>query len=185
MADKPDNPFKFWEELKRRKHFSVIIAYAAAAFVIIELTNNITEPLSLPEWVPTLVILLLTIGFLLTIAFSWIYNVTPEGVQKTKPIKEGQKLEKTTTSNGWKIATYVSTIIIIGLLVFNIAGTRKQKGVDTELEKSIAVLLFKNYSADTNQDFMRNGLTDEIISHLRKTKAFEKVIHLNSILFNL
>jgi len=34
MADKPDNPTKFWEELKRRKVVHVITVYAAAAFVI-------------------------------------------------------------------------------------------------------------------------------------------------------
>ena len=47
MPDKPDNPFKFWEELKRRKVVRVIIGYAAASFIIIEVANNLTDSLHL------------------------------------------------------------------------------------------------------------------------------------------
>ena len=54
---------RFWLELKRRKVFRVVAVYAGAAFVIIELTNNVAEPLRFPDWVPTLVILILIIGF--------------------------------------------------------------------------------------------------------------------------
>ncbi len=57
------NPIiRFWHELRRRKVLSVIAMYAGAAFVIIELTNNVVDPLGLPNWIPTLVILLLVVG---------------------------------------------------------------------------------------------------------------------------
>ncbi len=74
---------RFWLELKRRKVFRVIALYAGAAFVIIEVTNNVVEPLGLPAWVPTLVILLLIIGFPVIAILSWIFDLTPEGVKKT------------------------------------------------------------------------------------------------------
>jgi len=45
----PEKPHNFWQELKRRKVFRVIAMYAAAAYVIIELSNNIVEPLNLPD----------------------------------------------------------------------------------------------------------------------------------------
>ena len=71
MADRPKKRSNFFQELKRRNVYRVIAMYAGAAFVIIELINNITEPLHLPEWTPTLVILLLAIGFPIVIIFSW------------------------------------------------------------------------------------------------------------------
>jgi len=81
----------FWQELKRRKVIHVIVVYATSALVIIELVNNITEPLRLPEWTPTLVIVLLSIGFPLAIIFSWIYDVSSKGITKTeKAIPEYQ-----------------------------------------------------------------------------------------------
>ena len=92
----PDNPKKlsqFWQELKRRRVVRVIIVYGTAALVIIELVDIIRSPLLLPEWKLTLVIVLLAIGFPIAFIFSWIFDITPKGIRKTKPIKlaKGQR----------------------------------------------------------------------------------------------
>ena len=175
MPDKPNNFASLWQELKRRKVVRVITVYAAAAFVIIELINNVAEPLSLPDWTPTLVIVLLAIGFPIAIIFSWIFDVTPEGVKKTKPIKEVQQQEpvKPTGSTVWKIATYISVVIIAALVVFHIVSGKKQVEDLTELEKSIAVLPFQNMSDNEEYAFFGDALTDEIIMQLYKINEFE------------
>jgi len=49
----------FWEELKRRKVVKVIIVYATISFVILQLLSVLIEPLYLPQWMMTLVIVLL------------------------------------------------------------------------------------------------------------------------------
>jgi TolB-like protein len=76
----------------------------------------------------------------------------------------------------------VVIIMIVVLFVFNVIGGRKQVAVDTDLKKSIAVLPFKNFSTDPDQEYMSDGLTDEIINHLYKIKSFDKVVSLSSIL---
>ena len=45
MPDKSNNPFKFWEELKRRKVVRVVPVYAAASFVLLELVDIIASKL--------------------------------------------------------------------------------------------------------------------------------------------
>jgi TolB-like protein len=172
MPDKSNNFFRFWQELKRRKVVRVITVYAAAAFVIIELINNIVEPLQLPDWTPTLVIVLLVIGLPVAIIFSWIFDVTPEGVKKTKPISKVTEQQKEIPSKltGWKIATYISIVIIIGLLIFNIIGGRKKTEVITELEKSIAVLPFLNDSEDQENTYFINGIMEEVLNNLQIIK---------------
>jgi hypothetical protein len=55
----PYNPkllANFWQELKRRKAFSVVTTYAATAYIIIEVTNNLSVPLNLPVWISKLVL---------------------------------------------------------------------------------------------------------------------------------
>jgi len=116
MPDKSNNPFKFWEELKRRKVVRVITVYAAASFVILELVSIVAPSLGLPSWTLNMVIVLLCIGFIISVILSWVYDITPEGVQKTKPVivkTQNEKPEKASGINGWKIATYASVIIII------------------------------------------------------------------------
>jgi len=91
MSNKSPKRFNLWEEFKRRKVFRVIVMYAGAAYVIIELVNNVAEPLRLPEWVPVIVIILLIIGFPVVAVLSWIFDITPQGIQKTVPAEIDQK----------------------------------------------------------------------------------------------
>ena len=49
MAESPGRLSRFWKELKRRRVVHVITVYASAAFVIIELVNNLSGPLNLPH----------------------------------------------------------------------------------------------------------------------------------------
>ena len=88
MPGDPNKLSRFWQELKRRRVIQVIIVYATAAFVIIDLVGNVTEPLNLPDWTPTFVIIILLVGFPLALIFSWIFDITPEGVEKTKSVDE-------------------------------------------------------------------------------------------------
>ena len=120
MSDKPKNPFRFFRELRRRKVIRVITVYCAAAFVIIEVSNNIADSLNLPGEISKWVVIALSLGLIITILLSWIFDITPEGIQKTKPVKEVRAESVPATSNRWRIATYVSIVVIIALIVFNI-----------------------------------------------------------------
>jgi TolB-like protein len=170
MPDKSNGQFQFWQELKRRKVIRRNTVYAATAFVILELVSIIADPLKLPEWTMLTVIVLLSIGFLISLILSWFYDMTPEGVQKIKSVKEIHKEvpEKQSHLKAWKIATYVSAVIIIGLLIFNIAGGRKQAEDRAILEKSIAVLPFKYMSDESEKQYLADGAMDDIILHLSK-----------------
>ena len=144
--------------------------------MIIELINNITEPLHLPDWTPTLVIVLLAIGFPIVIIFSWIYDVHPEGgIVKTESVNklEGEQTPK--PSNSWKIASYISFVVIVGLIVLNIFGGNRGPRIDKSLAKSIAVLPFINMSGEDEREFICDGLTEEVINNLFKVGSFDKV----------
>jgi hypothetical protein len=50
-------------------------------------------------------IVLLCIGFIIAIILSWIFDVTPDGIEKTKPSKELYEGDKPLAPNSWRIAT--------------------------------------------------------------------------------
>ena len=169
MATNPNKLSQFWQELKRRNVVRVITVYAGAAFVIIELINNITEPLRLPEWTPTLVIVLLAIGFPIAIIFSWIYDIHPEeGVVKTEPSEEVKAEDIPKSSNSWKIASYISFVVIVGLIVLNILPRTKRSDKNELLEKAIAVLPFINDSPNEEKMYFINGTMEAIHDNLCK-----------------
>ena len=96
MAQKLNSFEKFWKELKRRKVVHVITVYAAVAFVIMQVVDMVAEPLRLPVSTKALVIVLLCIGFIIAVFVSWIYDITPAGVKKTKPVSELKHVDHTT-----------------------------------------------------------------------------------------
>jgi TolB-like protein/Tfp pilus assembly protein PilF len=174
MAQKTNSFERFWRELKRRKVVHVITIYAATAFVILQLVDMIAEPLRLPISTKALVIVLLCIGFIIAIFLSWIYDITPAGVKKTKPASAVKHIDQsaTPTSSGWKIAIYVSAVIIVALVAFNLISKRNLNPDILKLEKSIAVLPFENMSDTEDPIWFGDAMTDEIIMHLYKVKEF-------------
>ncbi len=182
MVDNPNKLSRFWQELKRRKVVRVITVYAAAAFAILEVVSIIVEPLRLPEWTLPFIIVLLCVGFIIAVILSWIYDIHPEGgIVKTEPSNK-VKEDVTKPSNSWRIASYISFVVIVVLIALNIFGGRNRVTIDESLAKSIAVLPFQNFSTDPNQESMCLGLTDEIINHLYRIESFEKVVSLTSVL---
>ncbi|MGW8314549.1 MAG: tetratricopeptide repeat protein [Bacteroidales bacterium] len=156
MKNKANLLSLFWQELKRRKVIYVITVYASAAFVIIELINNIVEPLNLPERTPTFAIIILAIGFPVVVVISWLFDLTPKGIERTKPLEEIQEDERPVVQNRWQIATYISVAVIIGLIVLNLVGRPNLlKAGDI---RSMVVLPFDNFTGDDQLENMVSGM---------------------------
>jgi len=175
---------RFWQELKRRNVVRRNTVYAATAFVILELVSIIQEPLNLPEWTLQLVIILLSLGFIVSVVFSWIYERSPDGnLIKTKFVQEEINSEKTTSiSSAWRLATYISLALIVGLIVLNLIPRRSVSGNVAEAgstaslrDKSIAVLPFINDSPDEENAYFINGTMEAILDNLSKIEDLRVV----------
>jgi predicted ATPase len=71
-----DDPFRrFYRELKRREVFRVAAAYAAAAFVILQVTSLAVEPLALPDATMPTVWFVVLGGFPFALALAWLYEL--------------------------------------------------------------------------------------------------------------
>ncbi len=187
---------RFWLELKRRKVFRVIALYAGAAFVIIEVTNNVVEPLGLPNWVPTMVILLLIIGFPVIAILSWIFDLTPEGVKKTISFEDAAEDQEAEGVTGKRRKLKASDIVIavlviaVGILaypkIFSKDSLKDARDQDGRI--SIAVLPFENLSGDTLYNIWQGGFQNLLISTLsnseeltvRKYQAVNDVLNSNN-----
>lgn len=78
----------FWKELRRRKVVRVVTAYAVVSWVLVEVVVSLEEPLGLPDWTDTLVIVLLGIGFFVAAVLAWAYELTPDGIERAEPRAE-------------------------------------------------------------------------------------------------
>ncbi|MGW8316880.1 MAG: tetratricopeptide repeat protein [Bacteroidales bacterium] len=154
----PNKISRFWQELKRRNVFRVVTVYTGAAFVILSLVDMIREPFELPNWGFKLVIVLLSVGLIIAVILSWIYDIHPEGrIVKTEPADQRNKGDVPKTSNGWKIASYISFVVIVGLIVLNVFPRVKGGKRDANPDRSIAVMPFTNDSPGPDSEYVING----------------------------
>jgi tetratricopeptide (TPR) repeat protein len=179
MAQKINSFERFWKELKRRKTGKVIIAYAATAFIILQLADILTPALSLPTWTTTLVTLLLVLGFPLAVLFSWIFDITPEGIKKTESIEVSENKE-TIRKPVKKIFSASNIIIAVLIIVVAILAYPKIFKRDT-LEKlrssgeriSVAVMPFQNMTNDTIWNIWQDGIQDILITSLSNSEELK------------
>lgn len=82
---------RFYRELRRRKVIRVAAFYIVASWVAIEVASVILPEL-LPSWSVRLVILTAIFAFPIVIVLAWIFDITPEGVERTA--------DETTAANG-------------------------------------------------------------------------------------
>jgi len=69
-------------ELKRRKVYPVIAAYAVIAFILLQIGEITFAPLGLPNWVMVALIALVILGFPVVVILAWVFDITPTGIQR-------------------------------------------------------------------------------------------------------
>jgi adenylate cyclase len=73
---------RFFRELSDRKVFRVGLVYLAAGWLVLQVADVIVEPLGLPDWVLTLLVVFVLVGFPIAVGLAWAFEITPEGVKR-------------------------------------------------------------------------------------------------------
>jgi TolB-like protein/tetratricopeptide (TPR) repeat protein len=175
MAGISDKLSKFWLELKRRKTNRVIILYAAAAFSILQLVDILAPALSLPEWTITFIIIVLAIGFPVSLVFSWIFDITPGGIEKTKPVSEKKRHKMKNQLKAWQGTTMVSWLVIVALISYNFTKNKIESNEIRQTEKSIAVLPFESLTPDEIQPYTCDVISSIITTDLKKIQEIRVI----------
>jgi tetratricopeptide (TPR) repeat protein len=186
MSESPNKLIKFWQELKRRKVFGVVTTYAATAYIIIEVTNNLVVPLNLPDWVATFVVLLLAIGLPVVIVLSWIFDFTPKGIKKTESLEESEKEGIPTKPVKRKLRpSYVlNAILIIAVIVLAYPRIFERNTLEnlrsSDGRISVVVMPFKNITNDTIWNVWQDVIQVNLITSLSNSGQL-KVRQIESI----
>jgi adenylate cyclase len=182
----PEKPNNFWQELKRRKVIRVIIGYAAASYVILELISIIAEPFSLPEWTLRLVFILLCTGFIITIILSWIYDVTPEGIKKTTSAAKLKNEEGKPRKKKLKASDVIISILLVAVIVLAYPRIFKKNKSEPEGQSwthSIVVMPFADMSPNRDQEFFCDGMAEEIINALTNVDKLRVIARTSAFSF--
>jgi TolB-like protein len=175
----------FWHELKRRKMFQVAAVYGITAWLLVQIIVSIEEPLNLPDWMDTFVIVCLAIGFPVTLILSWAFNLTPDGLVRdagtdvARPAG-GESIEYALialliAAVGWLFYRDLSTGDDVAALATNSPDGEFEREREGVLPNSVAVLPCDNFSTDPENGFFAASLHEEMLNQLVKLKNLNVV----------
>jgi len=146
----------FFEELQRRKVYRVAAAYIIAAGFIIQIGSAVFPAWELPNWTLRLVVVLLLIGFPISLILAWAYDITPQGIRATPAPRTHRRRN-------------LVMLIAIGVIASAVAGFFLfPRAFRRNVEKSIAVLPFQSLSDEKENAYFADGIQDDILTNLSK-----------------
>ncbi|HEV3243095.1 MAG TPA: tetratricopeptide repeat protein [Chthoniobacterales bacterium] len=95
---------KFFAELKRRKVYSVAVAYIVAGWALAQGIAQVFPVFDIPNWVVRLVVLLIVVGFPVALVLSWFFDFTRYGIVRTPDLKNKIDIGPAFSSNERSIA---------------------------------------------------------------------------------
>lgn len=174
-----------FEELRRRNVFRVGAAYLVVAWLVAQVADVFFDGFDAPPWALKALLLVLVIGFPVSLVFAWVYELTPEGVKREVDV---DRAESVTRQTGRKLDVVITGALVLALGYFvwesrfreevstgtgqapediaAVAAEGAVAGPKVSAEKSVAVLPFVPLSSGPDDEFFADGLTEEIINSL-------------------
>ena len=179
----------YLKELKRRNVIKACLAYLVASWIIIQVISSLLPIIGAPDYVGKLILVFLIIGFPFWLIFSWVYEITPEGIKRTVNVKPEESIVHDTSNRLNKIIIG-GLAIAIALLLFNIFKSPSVSPTETNEvangvfeDKSIAVLAFADMSPEKDQEYFSDGISEEILNLLAKIPELKVISRTSSFSF--
>src|SRR5947199_4051966 len=162
----------FFSELKRRNVYKVAVAYAVVGWLVVQVTTQVFPIFEIPNWALRLIVLAIIIGFPIALVIAWAFELTPEGLKRTEDVDLAA--QTSAKSHVWIYVVIVGALLSVGLFMLGRYGFREKNSASSELpSKSIAVLPFVNMSADKNDEYLSDGVSEELITALSKITGLQ------------
>ena len=182
-------------QMKQRNVFRVGMVYIIIAWVLIQLADITVRSYDAPTWLLTIVIILIVAGLPVALYLSWTYEWAGNGFRKVMDVPPGESIAAETAKK--------LDFVIIGLLGAVVAVVILDKFMPDApevpkpsmevvaepepdpviLENSIAVLPFVNMSAEENQDYFSDGMSEELLNVLTKVEGLNVASRTSSFAF--
>jgi TolB-like protein len=164
-----------WERIKAHKVVQWTLAYAAAAYTLLHVTEMISEAMEWPHLIARVLTLALVLGAPVVITLAWYHGA--------KGLRRFSAAELT-------IITIL--LMIAGSVLWSIQRNRGEPGASARVATSnaapnvamppatpaaprtaIAVMPFANLTGDPSKDYLGDGMSEELINVLTKVPGLK------------
>jgi TolB-like protein/Flp pilus assembly protein TadD len=174
-------PAGFFQELRRRNVIRMAGLYVVAAWLIVQVSGTVLPMFDAPAWLPRSLVFLLALGFVPALIFSWVFELTPEGLRREARVPAEQSIMRDT---GQRMNHMIIALLVLALAFFGFdkfvltpkreaalvtsahdEATKQASAPATAVanDKSIAVLPLANASGNKDEQFFSDGLSENLI----------------------
>src|SRR5437763_4167561 len=165
----------FFTELKRRNVIRFAGLYLVGAWLLTQVASTVLPMFGAPDWLPRSIVILLVIGFVPALIFSWVFELTPQGLKRDEDVPPEQSIAPQT---GRRMNRMIIAVLVIALgyfvfVKFVLTPRREAARPAAEAKsaanaKSVAVLAFANLSDDKGSEYFSDGISEELLTVLQK-----------------
>jgi len=182
MSDRRARLRQTLRELRRRHVYRMAGGYTVAAWLVLQVADILLPAFLVPDWVMSTLVLLAMLGFPVVVALTWIYDLTPQGIQRTPP-NDGS-LEAAWSWN-WR---WIDYLIIAVLTTILIVVLTRERAVDfgRRLEASagsVAVMPFADMSPGSDHRYLSDGLSEALMDGLANIPGLQVAARTSSFAF--
>ena len=183
-----------FEELKRRNVVRMAGLYLVGAWLLVQVAGTLLPVFDAPPWVMKSLVGLLAIGFVPAVIFSWVFELTPQGLKRDEDVRPEESIAPQTAR---RMNRMIIAVLMLALGYFAVdkfvLAPRREVARSKQLPdngpspvasvKSIAVLPFVNMTSDKENEFFADGLSEEILNSLARIDGMRVVGRTSSFQF--
>src|SRR5437868_4064077 len=105
----------FFTELKRRNVIRFAGLYLVGAWLLTQVASTVLPMFGAPDWLPRSIVILLVIGFVPALIFSWVFELTPQGLKRDEDVPPEQSIAPQT---GRRMDRLIIAVLVLALAYF-------------------------------------------------------------------
>ncbi len=152
--------------------FRVAVVYAGVAFIVLQIIDGAFDYLKIPEWVGSLIIIMLALGFPIAVGMAWAFDLTAEGLVRAKV-----KREPIAAKARHHVVIGNKTLALVAVLAIIVAAWSllREPSPGALSISSIAVLPLDDHIGDPEQEYFTEAMHEAIISNLNRLSALKVI----------
>ena len=176
-----------FRELRRRRLFRTAVIYVIGAWVVVQVADLAFEAWGFQEHALRYVFVGAMLGLPVALFFSWMYNITADGIVRNKPVADGETVDIRLKKFDYAI---IATLIIFVIIAsYDLVGRIADRQVDSKLAddaqpsdivdvppRSVAVLPFAEISTGgESAEFLALGIHNDLLTLLSKVRDMKVI----------